>query len=97
MDTATLSVIRRQCGPSPAACARLQSRQFPAHAGDARADQALVADNPKERLIKIDAKVVSQRRYVVFEMAEVAIASNLFANILRLIAELHPLPVTLLA
>ena len=43
------------------------------------------------------AKDVSQRRYVVFEMAEVAIASNLFANILRLIAELHPLPVTLLA
>jgi hypothetical protein len=29
---------------APASCARLQSRQFPAHAGDARANQGLVAD-----------------------------------------------------
>jgi hypothetical protein len=29
---------------SPASCARLQSRQFPAHTGDARANQGLVAD-----------------------------------------------------
>jgi Transposase DDE domain group 1 len=41
----------------------------------------------KERLIKIGAKVVSQRRYVVFQMAEVAIASNLFAKRLRTDAE----------
>jgi recombinational DNA repair ATPase RecF len=51
----------------------------------------------KERLIKIGAKVVSQRRYVVVQMAEFASASNLFVNILRLIAELHPPPVILLA
>jgi hypothetical protein len=30
----------------------------------------------KEKLIKIDAKVVSQGRYVIFRMAEVAIESN---------------------
>src|SRR5262249_50199402 len=30
---------------APASCARLQSRQFPAHAGDAGADQGLVADD----------------------------------------------------
>ena len=33
-----------QHGAAPASCAGLQSRQFPAHAGDARADQELVAD-----------------------------------------------------
>src|SRR6202035_2649633 len=40
----------------------------------------------KEKLIKIGAKVVSSGRYVAFQMAEVAIPKNLFADILRLIA-----------
>ena len=44
----------------------------------------------KEKLIKIGAKIASHGRYVVFQMAEVAIPKNLFANILRLIAELRP-------
>jgi hypothetical protein len=48
----------------------------------------------KEKLIKIGAKVVNHGRYVVFQMAEVAIPRNLFADILRLIAELRPPPVT---
>ena len=47
-----------------------------------------------EKLIKIGAKVVSHGRYVAFQMAEVAIPRNLFADILRLIAELRPPPVT---
>ena len=47
----------------------------------------------KEKLIKIGAKVISHGRYVAFQMAEVAIPKNLFANILRLIAELRPPPV----
>jgi hypothetical protein len=47
----------------------------------------------KEKLIKIGAKVVSHGRYVVFQMAEVAIPRQMFQEILRLIAELrshHP-------
>ena len=48
----------------------------------------------KEKLIKIGAKVVSHGRYVAFQMAEVAIPRNLFADVLRLIAELRPPPVT---
>jgi hypothetical protein len=48
----------------------------------------------KEKLIKIGAKVVSHGRYVTFQMAEVAIPKILFADILRLIAELRPPPVT---
>jgi hypothetical protein len=48
----------------------------------------------KEKLIKIDAKVIRHGRYVAFQMAEVVIPRNLFADILRLIAELRPPPVT---
>ena len=43
----------------------------------------------KEKLIKIGAKVVSHGRYVAFQMAEVAIPRNVFADILRLIARLR--------
>jgi hypothetical protein len=43
----------------------------------------------KEKLVKIGAKVV-HGRYVVFQMAEVAIPRQMFQEILRLIAELRP-------
>src|SRR5215468_2312864 len=46
----------------------------------------------KERLIKIGAKIVSHGRYVIFQMAEVAIPRSLFAEILELIGELRPPP-----
>ena len=46
----------------------------------------------KDKLIKIGAKVVSHGRYVVFQMAEVAIPRRMFQEILRLIAELRPQP-----
>ena len=42
--------------------------------------------------LKIGAKVVSHGRYVVFQMAEVAIPRQMFQEILRLIAELRPQP-----
>jgi Transposase DDE domain group 1 len=48
----------------------------------------------KEKLIKIGAKVVSHGCYVAFQLAEVAIPRNLFADILRLIAVLRPPPIT---
>jgi hypothetical protein len=48
----------------------------------------------KEKPIKICAKVVSHGRCVAFQMAEVAVPRHLFSDILRLIAELQPLPVT---
>ena len=46
----------------------------------------------REKLIKIGAKIVRHGRYLTFQMAEVAIPRFLFAEILRLIAELRPLP-----
>ena len=48
----------------------------------------------KEKLIKTGAKIVSHGRYVAFQMAEVPIPRTLFADVLRLIAELRPPPVT---
>ena len=66
--------------------------QLPAHAArEPIKDWSLTS--LKEKLIKIGAKVVSHGRYVAFQMAEVAIPRTLFADILRLIAELRPPPV----
>jgi hypothetical protein len=62
------------------------------HACDTGADQGLVLTSLKEKLIKIGAKVVSHGRYVVFQMAEVAISRQMFQEILQLIAELRPQP-----
>ena len=46
----------------------------------------------KEKLIKIGAKVVSHGRYVTFQMAEVTVPQQMFAEILSLIARLHAPP-----
>ncbi len=46
----------------------------------------------REKLIKIGAKVVRHGRYVTFQLAEVAIPRSLFAEILRLIDRLQPVP-----
>jgi hypothetical protein len=47
----------------------------------------------REKLIKIGAKVVSHARYVIFQMAEVAVPRTLFREILRRIHRLRePVP-----
>ena len=46
----------------------------------------------KKRPIKMGAKIVSRRRYAAFQVAKVAVLGTLFAEILRLIAELRPPP-----
>ncbi len=46
----------------------------------------------REKLIKIGAKIVRHGRYITFQLAEVAIARALFAEILRLIDRLRPAP-----
>ena len=46
----------------------------------------------KEKLIRSGAKVLSYGRYVAIQMAEVAIPPDLFADILRMIAEPRPPP-----
>ena len=44
VDAAVLQDVRRQCRAAPASCAGLQTRQFPAHAGNARANYGVIAD-----------------------------------------------------
>ena len=44
----------------------------------------------REKLIKIGAKVVAHSRYVIFQMAEVAIPRGLFRAILERIRRLRP-------
>ena len=46
----------------------------------------------REKLIKIGAKVVSHGRYVTFQMAEVAVPRQMFAEILSLITRLRAPP-----
>jgi hypothetical protein len=46
----------------------------------------------REKLVKIGAKVVAHGRYVVFQLAEVAVPRALFAEILRRIERLRPRP-----
>ena len=43
-----------------------------------------------EKLIKIGAKVVTHARYVIFQMAEVAVPKHLFQAILERIRRLWP-------
>ncbi len=46
----------------------------------------------REKLVKIDAKIVTHARYVTFQMAEVAVPRDLFREILRLIKRLRAQP-----
>jgi hypothetical protein len=62
-----------------------------ADAGDAKGGGAVVA-GLREKLIKIGAKVVSHGCYITFQMAEVAVSRQTFADILLLIARLRAPP-----
>jgi hypothetical protein len=47
------------------------------------------ARSPRERLVKVGARIVRHGRYVVFQLAEVAVPRALFAAILRRIDRLR--------
>jgi Transposase DDE domain group 1 len=46
----------------------------------------------REKLVKIGPRIVRHGRYVVFQLAEVAVPRALFADILRRIDDLRPRP-----
>ena len=50
----------------------------------------------REKLVKIGARIVRHGRYVVFQLAEVAVPRSLFVEILRRIGRLRgsPMPAT---
>jgi hypothetical protein len=49
----------------------------------------------REKLVKIGARIVRHGRYLVFQMAEVAVPRGLFDEILQRINRLRPLPPSL--
>ena len=52
----------------------------------------MVADEPAAEAHQDRAKVVRHDRYVIFQMAEVAVPKELFQEILRLIDGMRPRP-----
>jgi hypothetical protein len=92
MDAAVMPDLRRQCRPPSAPCIGLQPRQLHANAGIPKTAEPWSLTSLCDKLIKIGAKVVSHGRYVTFQMAEVAMSRQLFADILTLIARLRPPP-----
>jgi Transposase DDE domain group 1 len=46
----------------------------------------------RKKLVKIGARIVRHGRYVVFQLAEVAVPRSLFACILRRIDDMQPRP-----
>ena len=46
----------------------------------------------REKLVKVGAKVVRHSRYVIFQLAEVAVPGELFAATLSRIQRLAPVP-----
>ena len=87
-----MSVVRRQRGSSSASRTRLNFGNFLHTLATPEPIKDWSLTTLKEKLIKIGAKVVRHGRYVAFQMAEVAIPRNLFANILQMIAQLRPPP-----
>ncbi len=45
---------------------------------------------PREKVVKIGAKVIAHARYTTFQMAEVALPRDLFCRILEMIEDLRP-------
>jgi len=52
----------------------------------------LLPTTPRKRRIEIGAKVVSHGRHVTFQMAEVAVLRQMFADVLMLITRLPTRP-----
>jgi hypothetical protein len=80
VDKAVMPFLRRQRRPPSAPCARLQSRQLHPHAGNAQDPEPWSLTSLREKLIKIGAEVVSHGRYFTFQMAEVAVSRQMFAD-----------------
>jgi hypothetical protein len=63
--------------------------QLPAATRAAQVDQGLDAHDAARELIKIGAKVVSHAKYLVFQLAEVAVPRQLFAALVEWIGRLR--------
>ncbi len=89
VDEAVVPAFQGQRGAVAAVRPGLQPGQLPAATGAAAADPGLDADDLREKLVKIGAKVVTHAKYVIFQLAEVAVPRQLFAAILERIGRLR--------
>jgi Transposase DDE domain group 1 len=90
---------RLSCQTFAANAVRLQLHVLAYHLGNfmrtlamSKAAEPWSLTSLREKLIKIGAKVVSHGRYVTFQLAEVAVSRQIFADILSLIARLRAPP-----
>ena len=90
VDAALVHDLPGECRPPPAPRAGVQPRQLPPHAGAPEGNRGLVPDEPAREGGEDRAKVVAHGRYLVFQMAEVAVPRELFGRILDRIARLRP-------
>jgi hypothetical protein len=89
--------IRLSCRTFAANAVRLQLHALAYNLGNFMRTLALPTEpwsltSLRQKLIKIGAKVVSHGRYVTFQLAEVAVSRQMFAEILSLIARLRAPP-----
>jgi Transposase DDE domain group 1 len=84
-------LCRQRRAPS-ASCAAYNLGNFMRTLAMPKAAEPWSLTSLREKLIKIGAKVVSHGRYVTFQMAEVAVSRQMFADILSLIARLRASP-----
>ena len=82
-----------QRGASPAVRARLQSRNFLRTFRWSKEVEHWSLTTLREKLVKIGAQIVRHGRYIMFQLAEVAVPRALFAEILRWIDWLRPRPI----
>ena len=92
MDAAVVSNLRHQCGASPVHVLAYNLGNFIRTLAIRKAVQPWSLTSLREKLIEIGAKVVSHGRYVWFEMAEVAVPRQVFAEVLSLIGRLRAPP-----
>jgi hypothetical protein len=92
LTRAVMPHLRRQRRASPAPPLAYNLGNFMQTLAMPRSVELWSLTSLREKLIKIGAKVVSHGRYVTFQMAEVAVSRQMFADILSLIARLRVPP-----
>jgi len=90
VDEAIVTAVPGQRGVAAVVRPGVQPGKLPAATGAAGSIRGWTLTTLREKLIKIGAKGVRHAKYVLFQLAEVAVPQQLFARILGRIARLCP-------